>query len=144
LSFDLQRIHRFRYLVSRCCLKLSASLNSSVLIALFSTASIPGIIDKFHVSQSTATLGLSLYVIGYGTGPIIFSPLSEIPSIGRRPIYIITLFIFIALQVPTLYANNIHTLLAMRFFAGFFGSPALATGGATIQDMCVPVIFSTC
>lgn len=116
-------------------------VNTCLLTVRFSTASIPGVIDTFHVSQSTATLGLSLYVIGYGIGPIIFSPLSEIPSIGRRPIYIITLLIFVALQVPTLYANNIHTLLAMRFFAGFFGSPALATGGASIQDMYVTSRF---
>ncbi|KAF5325000.1 hypothetical protein D9619_009780 [Psilocybe cf. subviscida] len=113
-----------------CLLTFSVYIGSAIY-----TASIPGVVDTFHVSQSVATLGLSLYVIGYGTGPIILSPLSEIPSIGRRPIYIITLLIFVALQVPALYANNIHTLLAMRFFAGFFGSPALATGGATIQDM---------
>lgn len=96
--------------------------------------------ETFNVSQTAATAGLSLYVIAYGIGPMFFSPLSEIPSIGRRPIYIITLIIFVALQVPTLYANNIHTLLAMRFFSGFFGSPALASGGATIQDMYVPLI----
>lgn len=91
--------------------------------------------ERFDVSRTTATLGLSLYVIGYGVGPLIFSPLSEIPSIGRTPIYMATLLIFALLQLPTIFAPNIHTLLAMRFFAGFFGSPALATGGASIQDM---------
>lgn len=29
-------------------------------------------------------------------------------------------------------------LQAMRFLAGFFGSPALATGGATLADMYKP------
>jgi DHA1 family multidrug resistance protein-like MFS transporter len=29
-------------------------------------------------------------------------------------------------------------LLAFRFLTGFFGSPALATGGATIADMYRP------
>ncbi|KAH9476585.1 Caffeine resistance protein 5 [Psilocybe cubensis] len=99
------------------------------------TPSIPGVIEKFNVSKTTATLGLSLYVIGYGVGPLIFSPLSEVPSIGRTPVYMATLLIFVVLQLPTIYAPNIQTLLAMRFFAGFFGSPALATGGASIQDM---------
>ncbi|PPQ94235.1 hypothetical protein CVT25_006661 [Psilocybe cyanescens] len=99
------------------------------------TPSIPGIIEHFNVSKTTATLGLSLYVIGYGVGPLIFSPLSEVPSIGRTPVYMATLLIFVLLQLPTIYAPNIQTLLAMRFFAGFFGSPALATGGASIQDM---------
>jgi DHA1 family multidrug resistance protein-like MFS transporter len=98
----------------------------------------PGIVERFHVSQTTATLGLSLYVVGYGLGPLIFSPLSEIASIGRTPIYIGTLFVFVILQIPTIYARNIQTVLALRFFAGFFGSPPLATGGASIQDLSVP------
>uniref|UniRef100_A0A8H8CE03 Major facilitator superfamily (MFS) profile domain-containing protein n=1 Tax=Psilocybe cubensis TaxID=181762 RepID=A0A8H8CE03_PSICU len=103
------------------------------------TPSIPGIIEKFNVSRTIATLGLSLYIIGYGVGPLIFSPLSEIPSIGRTPVYMATLLIFVLLQLPIIYAPNIQTLLAMRFFTGFFGSPALATGGASIQDM-FPII----
>ena len=93
--------------------------------------------QAFNVSQTKATLGLSLYVIGYGAGPLIFSPLSEIPSIGRNPVYMATLFLFVILQIPTIYAKNIQTILALRFFAGFVGSPALATGGASIQDMFV-------
>jgi len=93
--------------------------------------------EHFHVSQTKATLGLSLYVIGYGIGPLLFSPISEIPAIGRNPVYIATLFVFVILQIPTIYAPNMSTLLAMRFWAGFVGSPALATGGASIQDMFV-------
>ncbi|KAH9477360.1 Caffeine resistance protein 5 [Psilocybe cubensis] len=113
-----------------CLLTTSIYLGSAIY-----TASIPDIMEVFNCSQTTATAGLSLYVIAYGIGPMFLSPISEIPSVGRREIYIVTLIIYTALQVPTLYANNIHTLLAMRFFAGFFGSPALASGGATIQDM---------
>ena len=57
--------------------------------------------------------------------------------LGRNPVYIITLAIFVLLQIPTALAPNIGSLLVLRFLAGFFASPALATGGATIQDMCV-------
>ena len=31
--------------------------------------------------------------------------------------------------------DDIGGLLTLRFLMGFFGSPALATGGATLQDM---------
>lgn len=41
-------------------------------------------------------------------------------------------------QLPTAYASNFGMLLAFRFLTGFFGSPALATGGATIADMYRP------
>lgn len=42
------------------------------------------------------------------------------------------------LQIPTALATNFGMLLAFRFLTGFFGSPALATGGATIADMYRP------
>lgn len=92
----------------------------------------------FGVSQTAAILGLSLFVAGYGLGPMIWSPMSEIPYIGRNPIYIGTLFIFVLLQIPTALATNFGMLLAFRFLTGFFGSPVLATGGATVADMYQP------
>ncbi|KAJ5797264.1 GTPase-activating protein [Penicillium pulvis] len=96
------------------------------------------VMKGFRVSQVVVILGLSLFVAGYGIGPFIWSPMSEIPLIGRNPIYICTLVIFVALQVPTLMASNLGELLAFRFLTGFFGSPVLATGGASIADMYSP------
>lgn len=40
--------------------------------------SLPGIIEEYGVSHVEASLGLALYVLGYGIGPLIFSPLSEV------------------------------------------------------------------
>lgn len=71
----------------------------------------------------------------YSTGPLLWSPLTEIPAIGRNPPYMITLIIFVILQVPTALVNNFAGLCVLRFLAGFFGSPPLATGGASLQDM---------
>lgn len=92
----------------------------------------PGVIDvtqKFHISPIAARLGMSLYVAGYGLGPMLWSPLSETPQIGRSPVYLVTLVVFIALQVPTALSSNLGMLLAFRFLTGFFGSPALALVG---------------
>ncbi|KAF2637097.1 benomyl/methotrexate resistance protein [Massarina eburnea CBS 473.64] len=102
------------------------------------TAGITSVEETFHVSQVPATLGLTLYVAGYGLGPMVFAPMSEIPYIGRNPIYITTLFVFVLFQIPTALASNFGMLLAFRFLTGLFGSPALATGGATIADMYRP------
>jgi hypothetical protein len=38
---------------------------------------------QFHVSQVADTLGLTLFVAGYGLGPMVWAPLSEIPQIGE-------------------------------------------------------------
>lgn len=64
--------------------------------------------------------------------------MSEIPYFGRTPIYICTLTVFVFLQFAVIYAKNIGMLLAFRFLTGLFGSPVLATGGATIADMYKP------
>lgn len=58
--------------------------------------------------------------------------------LGRNPVYIITLVIFAVLQIPTALSTNIGgllDLLDLRFLSGFFGRPALATGGASVGDM---------
>ena len=59
----------------------------------------------------------------------------EIPAFGRNIPYIVTFAIFVILCVPTALVNNIGGLLFLRFLQGFFGSPCLANGGATMQDM---------
>ncbi|KAF7546577.1 hypothetical protein G7Z17_g8328 [Cylindrodendrum hubeiense] len=99
------------------------------------TSSTEGVMEHFGVSQIKATLGLSLYVLGYGIGPLLFSPLSEIPRIGRNPVYIVTMIIFVVISIPTALVNSFSGLMALRFFQGFFGSPCLASGGASLGDM---------
>ncbi|PYI11074.1 MFS general substrate transporter [Aspergillus sclerotiicarbonarius CBS 121057] len=116
-----------------CLLTFSVYIGSSIF-----TAGIQSVMEQFHISEVAATLGLTLFVAGYGLGPLLWSPMSEVPQIGRNPIYIATLIVFVALQVPVALAGNLGTLLAFRFLTGFFGSPALATGGASIADMFRP------
>ncbi|KAF3046167.1 hypothetical protein E8E11_002993 [Didymella keratinophila] len=88
--------------------------------------SIPGVMQRFGVEIGAASMGLFMYVLAYGIGPLLFSPLSEIPIIGRNPPYIVSYAIFVILC--------------------FFGSPCLATGGATLQDvyslMQLPYVLS--
>ncbi|CAH0059622.1 unnamed protein product [Clonostachys solani] len=94
-----------------------------------------GIMKQFGVSSIVATLGLSFYVLGYGVGPLLFSPLSEIPRIGRNPVYIVTMFLFVILSIPTAFVGNFPGLVVLRFLTGFFGSPCLASGGASLGDI---------
>ena len=59
---------------------------------------------------------------------MFLSSLQELPILGRNPVYIGSLFIFVLFQLPIAVAKNFSTVLAFRFLTGFFGSPALATG----------------
>lgn len=97
--------------------------------------------NEFKVGHVTATLNLSLYVLGYGLGPVIFSPLSEIAKIGRQQIYIITYFFFMIFQIGCATVHNIGGLIVIRFITGILCSPSLATGGASIADLVSPDIL---
>ncbi|KAI9764101.1 MAG: hypothetical protein M1835_007647 [Candelina submexicana] len=93
-----------------------------------------GVMERFGVGPTVAALGLALYVLAYGIGPLIFSPMSEIPAIGRNSPYVATFVTFVILCVPTALVDSIAGLLVLRFLQGFFGSPCLATGGASMGD----------
>ncbi|KUJ17062.1 multidrug transporter [Mollisia scopiformis] len=99
------------------------------------TSSELGVIEKWGLRPVDASLPLSLYVLAYGMGPLLWAPLSEIPSIGRSPIYAATMAMFTIISLPTALVDNFAGLLVLRFLQGFFGSPCLATGAATMQDM---------
>ncbi|KAI0299341.1 MFS transporter [Multifurca ochricompacta] len=116
-----------------CFLTFAVYIGSAIY-----TAGIRDITQQYHVSSVAATLGLTLFVAGYGIGPMLWSPLSEMPYIGRMPIYLFTLFLYVVLQVPTALSTSFGMLMAFRFITGFVGSPVLATGGATVADIYSP------
>lgn len=117
-----------------CLLTFSVYMDSAIY-----TPGVQLLAQWFNVGTVSATLGLTLFVFGYGLGPMIgLSSASEIPAIGRSLPYLITLFIFVILQIPTALVNNIAGFMILRFLAGLFGSPPLATGGASIGDMYAP------
>ncbi|KAF5263067.1 hypothetical protein FOXYS1_6188 [Fusarium oxysporum] len=89
-----------------------------------------GVMERFGVSNLEATLGLAMYVLGYGIGPLLFSPLGEIPRIGRNPVYIVTFGIFVIISIPTALVDSFAGLIVLRFLQGFFGSPCLASGAS--------------
>ena len=86
---------------------------------IYSTAS-EGIVERFGVSPVAATLGLSLYVLAYGIGDLLFAPLTEIPVIGRNIVYYLTFIVFWVLSFPTAVVDSFGGLLALRFWMGFF------------------------
>ena len=83
-------------------------------------------------STELITAGISLFVLGFALGPLIWAPLSEL--YGRQLIYIISFFGFTAFCAGAAGANDIGTLLVLRFFAGAFGSSPFTNAGGVIAD----------
>ncbi|KAK9489663.1 major facilitator superfamily domain-containing protein [Lipomyces doorenjongii] len=116
-----------------CLLTVALYMGSSIY-----TPGVDQLVEDFHISVTVASIPLCVYVFGYGIGQMLFAPLSEVPAIGRNWVYLPTMFIFVILQIPTALSKNIGSLIALRFIAGFFSSPALSNGGASMGDMMAP------
>jgi len=89
----------------------STTLCTCCTSSLF-TSTYGQITADFECSELVATIGLSLFIAGLGLGPMLLAPLSEF--YGRRPIYIISLFLFVVLLVPCALALDVQTMLAAR------------------------------
>lgn len=91
---------------------------STWIVVLYSTtytSSIPGLVEEFHItSQTVATLGVTTYLLGLGFGSLIWAPVSEL--YGRRPVYIVCMFIFTLLILPACLATSLTEILVIRFF----------------------------
>ncbi len=60
---------------------------------------------QFHVSQEVTILGISLFVLGLGIGPLVAGPMSEI--YGRSAVYSVSFSFFFVFMFPIAFAPNI-------------------------------------
>lgn len=97
------------------------------------TASVKQIIAEFGCSEEVATLGVSLFVLGFAIGPLLWAPLSEL--YGRQLLFIGTYAVLTAFNAGAAGAHSIASLLVMRFLAGTFGASPLTNAGGVIADM---------
>lgn len=103
------------------------------LVSSAYTGGLKQIMIEFHPSQTVATLGVSLFVLGFAIGPLLWAPLSEL--FGRQVLFVGTYTCLTAFNAGCAGAQNIWTLVVLRFFAGAFGSSPLTNAGGTIADM---------
>jgi hypothetical protein len=91
------------------------------------------VIRAFGISQEVATLGISLYVLGFTFGPLIWAPLSEL--YGRKKVFFFTFMVATAFSAGAAGAGSIASLLVLRFLTGSIGSAPLSNAPALIADM---------
>ncbi|KAI6715338.1 hypothetical protein JHW43_002080 [Diplocarpon mali] len=97
------------------------------------TADIIGVRAEFGVSEEVALLSITLFVVGFGIGPMIFAPLSEV--LGRRMIYASTIFVAVIFIIPCAVADSITTLLVCRAIDGIAFSAPMTIIGGTLADI---------
>ncbi|KAM0135024.1 hypothetical protein ACHAQE_006646 [Botrytis cinerea] len=104
--------------------------------SVFSTATIV-VAELYDVSEEVAVLGTSLFVLGFGVGPLIWGPGSEL--FGRKVPLFFGYACFAIFQIPVAVAQNLATIMVCRFLGGVFASAPLAIIGGALADFFGPV-----
>jgi predicted MFS family arabinose efflux permease len=93
--------------------------------------------EDFGVSEVTEVLATGLFLVGFGFGALFAGPISE--TVGRNPVYIVTMIIYMIWIMASALAPNIGAQLVFRFLAGFFGSTPLTCAGGSLSDLWNPM-----
>ena len=97
------------------------------------TGGVHQIIQDLHTSDGIVVLGVSLFVLGFAVGPLLWAPLSEL--YGCQFLFFFTYAALTAFNAGAAASQTIQTLVILRFFAGAFGSSPLTNAGGVIADM---------
>ncbi|VEU24283.1 DEKNAAC105562 [Brettanomyces naardenensis] len=118
--------------VAQCAIIASDTLCIAFGSAVFAEA-IPSLSSIYHIADVVATLGVTLYVFGFATGPIIWAPLSEL--YGRRPVLLMSSFLFTVFNFAVACSDRLEAILICRFFAGCLGAAPMVVVPASFADM---------
>ncbi|KAI1848163.1 hypothetical protein JX266_005876 [Neoarthrinium moseri] len=92
--------------------------------------------DEFHVGSQVAVLGTSLFLVGFGLGPLLWAPLSEV--YGRRTAVLAPMFIATCFSFATAVAKDLQTVMITRFFGAFFAAAPVTNTGGVLGDLFSP------
>lgn len=117
---------------------------------------------ELNLSHIMASLAFSLYPLGFGLGPLVLAPISEV--YGRNPMYLVSTVLFTCefrclwrlsearltsplcrhicrhisvCYLPIALANNLPLICVFRFLSGVTGSVGSTMVGGTIADIWV-------
>lgn len=91
---------------------------------------------EFHVGKQVSVLGTTLFLFGFGLGPLLWAPLSEV--YGRRLAVLTPMFIAICFSFGSAVSKDFQTLMLTRFFGAFFASAPVTNSGGVLGDLFSP------
>lgn len=116
-----------------CTMVVAVTCFVVALASSIITADLIGVEKDFGVSEEVALLTITVFVVGFGVGPVVFAPLSEV--YGRQVIYGSTLFVAVIFIIPCAVAKNIGTLIVCRAIDGIAFSAPMTLVGGTLADL---------
>ncbi|ORY24562.1 major facilitator superfamily domain-containing protein [Naematelia encephala] len=102
------------------------------------TPAIPAMAAAFGRSEQDISLAMTIYMVFQAVTPSIFGSLSD--TIGRRPVYIISLSIYVGANIGLACCpvNAYWLLLFLRAIQATGGSAVVSCGAGAMQDIAEP------
>jgi MFS family permease len=94
------------------------------------------VMAEFGVGEPVAILGTSLYLVGFGLGPLLWAPLSEV--FGRRIAVFGPMFVAACFSFGSGAAKDLQTVMLTRFWGAFFASAPVTNTGGVLGDLFGP------
>ncbi|KAG0263020.1 hypothetical protein BG011_009417 [Mortierella polycephala] len=89
--------------------------------------------DDLNTTSGLISATLSVYVLFMGIMPVFWASLCD--YFGRRPIYLMSMFIFILGSIFAALSHNVWVFFFMRAIQAFGSSSVLAVGGGSLSDV---------
>ena len=112
-------------------LALAASLGSSII-----SPAEDAISTYVGVSREVTVLSISLYILGFAFGPLLWAPISEVW--GRKWSMLPAVFCLGLFSIGTATSQNAASIFITRFFGGLFGSAPVSNVSAALGDIWSP------
>lgn len=89
--------------------------------------------DYYHTSVAKINFSVTTYMIMQGVAPMFFGDLAD--QIGRRPVYILTLGIYLLANMALALQSDYAALLVLRALQSTGSSGTVALGNAVMSDI---------
>ncbi|AMJ62390.1 multidrug effflux MFS transporter [Bosea sp. PAMC 26642] len=99
----------------------------------FYLPSLPEIVRVMNTDVSGAQATLSFFLFGFAAGQIVWGPISD--RVGRRPVLLIGLCLFLVATLACALAPSIGALTAARALQAFGASGPIVLGRAMVRDL---------
>lgn len=107
------------------------TLSGTLAMHMFVPA-LPDAARSLNVSSAAVQATIGLYILGLAFGQLFYGPLSD--ALGRRPLLMVGLSLYLGAGVLAMLAPNVETLVLARLFQALGGCAGLALGRAMVRD----------
>jgi MFS transporter, DHA1 family, multidrug resistance protein len=95
--------------------------------------SLPAIARDLQATTGQTQATLSIFLLGFAAGQFVYGPVSD--KVGRKPMMLSGLALFVAASLACTLAPSVEVLTAARFVQAFGASGPIVLGRAVVRDL---------